>query len=259
MKPMETTQSAPSHSALMEQINRMEVDDKLYGGHSFEDLADYLTETPAALVEFAQWVEELPGGLTNDRVVVLFDWATRMGMEEISLQRGAANDFNIFYRDEKNTTQALVQPLSPQESYQKVESPSLNDKSYEEVLAVESAWSQLGLHAPVVRVHFSGQTEDEQGNILGSHEEDRFQWDGTKDLFALSLDERNGACIHDSYESDQLREGGQANEYAANWDGPFAVVATLYRPNQELKALRAAVRLQESTPQTIQVARGPRL
>lgn len=257
---METTQDTPNPSALMEQINRMEVDDKVDDGHNFDDLSEYLTENPAALVEFAQWVEELPGGLTNDRVVVIFDWATRMGMKEISLQLGATNDFNIFYQDEKSVTQALMQPLSPQDSYHTVaHAPHPNDKDYDEVLAVEEAWSELGLHAPIVRVHFSGQTEDEQGNILGSHEEDRFQWDGTKDLFALSLDERNGACIHDSYESDQLREGGQANEYAANWDGPFAVVATLYRPNKEVKALRAAVRLQENTPQAIQVARGPRL
>jgi hypothetical protein len=249
-----------AQSTLMEQIDRMTVDDKIDDQKNFDDFSDYLTDTPTALVEFAQWIDELPGGLTNERVVVLFDWATRMGMKDISLQLDGDGDFNIFYQDENNATHPLVQLSSPQDSYRTVaDVPSPDKHAYQEVIAVEENWSQLGLHAPIVRVNFSGQTEDDRGNILGSHEEDRYQWDGTKDLFALSLDERNSACIHDNYESDQLREGDQAHEIAADWEGPFAVVATLYRPNQELRALRAAVRLTQTTPVVSSRMRGPRL
>jgi hypothetical protein len=255
---MTTPASTPgSYADLLADIESLKLENKISEGRYFSDFSEYLTENPDALTELAQLVGELPGGMTEERVAGLFHWAQRLNMGGVRLiRRVLSGTLDILYQGGEGNIVSLSG--SGSEDYKDVKS-SATEQAIQDVLYAEAAWKQLGNTAPVVKVCFSGQTEDSKGNILQSHEEDRFEWEGTNYLFSLGLDQRNAACEMDSYESDELLRDDNAPQCATGWDGPFAISTKLYRPSAHLLSLREAAKLSQITAGAGSRMRGVRL
>lgn len=233
----------------------MDVHEKMDEGTIFADFGQYLSDTPGALMEMAQLVGGLDGGLHPHRLAALAAWAGQMGkhLSLVKTEEGWALDLG------SNDGQQVFLRADPGQEGDGDQAPGVKQQHLDEVLAAEKTWFACGPSAPVVEATFLGQFENDFGDIDPSNEESRCVWDATNDMASLLPSERNDACQMDSYESDALREMSQAPSQAADWEGPFAVSVRLGRPGPKLRSLREAAFLSWSTDPSATSSRRHRL
>lgn len=225
----------------------------------WDEFSDYLHANPEALMEFAAFVDRTPPGLTPERQAALVHWTLAMQVDTVDQVPMPGGRTELVFRDRKGNWVGLDGSPRP-EPVRSKDGVRITDDALEGISRAERDWMEFGQHAPVAIVRFTKQMVDGKYTVpIGSSEQSRIYWEGTQDLLALPVDERNPACRMDCDESDALRDAPQAPEEARDWDGPFAIRVNVHRPSARLVSVRQAAWLERGTQEARPAIRGPRL
>lgn len=205
--------------------------------------ADFLGRNPAALPELVDVFEELVGSLGPEHVRSLLEWTQALGVDQVSGYE-TPHTIGLTYAGDGGDYRLTA---NKPEGWIRSEE---RDHDARILLAqAERQWMLQGVWAPVVIATLKGQSIDpDRGDILPSTDDTRFSWDASLDFLTIAPDKRNGACEHDTDESDTLRFMDSACAQAQAWEGPFAVEAQLYLPGTAVRAEREMRRLELSVP-----------
>lgn len=235
------------------------IDTYLHSG--WKDWGEYLADTIAparhALATLAQ--AEAPSKDSKEagkqRILAIWKWLDACGVESVEMHQEEDGALNLVWFYAGHPPDALrPNRKEPTRVLDKEQIQALGEPSsalYQQVVAAERDWLTHSPEAPVIRAICIA--EEDVGGYIQPAEVDgetiQWEWDATDTIVALDPPLRSAAMERDTYESDALRDAGEADPQAKEWEGPYKVEAIIHCPSQKLIAFRQARNLQSNAPQ----------